>query len=118
MAAEWNQWQGIGNLCADPELRYTPKQTPVCSMRVACNTSYLDAQQERQTSVTFVDVRVWGARGKACAEHLRKGSPVFVVGRLDQDTWDQDGQSRTKHYITADKVEFLNRRESGNGQNE
>lgn len=106
-----------GNLCRDPELRYTPKGTPVCSLVVACNRSY-KVDGERHEEVSFVEATTWGKLATVCAEHLAKGRGVRVVGRLKQERWeDGDGNPRAKIVIVAEHVEFQpKRREAGSDQ--
>ena len=95
-----------GNLCRDPELRYTPKGTPVCTLVVASNRSY-KVEGERHEEVSFVEATTWGKLATVCAEHLVKGRGVRVVGRLKQERWeDGDGNARAKLGIVAEHVEF------------
>ena len=102
-----------GNLCRDPELRYTPKGTPVCSLVVASNRSY-KVGGERHEEVSFVETTTWGKLATVCAEHLAKGRGVRVVGRLKQDRWeDADGNARSKLLIVAEHVEFQPQRRAG-----
>lgn len=99
-----------GNLCRDPELRYTPKGTPVCTLVLASNRSY-KVEGERQEEVSFVETTTWGKLATVCAEHLAKGRGVRVVGRLKQERWeDPEGNSRAKVVIVAEQVEFQPRR--------
>ena len=102
-----------GNLCRDPELRYTPKGTPVCTLLLASNRSY-KVEGERQEEVSFVETTTWGKLATVCAEHLAKGRGVRVVGRLKQERWeDPDGNTRSKVVIVAEQVEFQPRRSTG-----
>lgn len=108
-----------GNLCRDPELRYTSKGTPVCTLVVASNRSY-KIEGERHDEVSFIDTTAWGKLAAVCAEHLTKGRGVRVVGRLQQDRWeDADGNSRAKVRIVAEHVEFQpRRRAAGTGHDD
>src|SRR5436305_817164 len=72
-----------GNLTRDPELRNTPSGTPVCSLRIACNTRRKDSSGEWVDKPNYFDVTVWGAQGENCATYLSKGRPVAVDGRLE-----------------------------------
>lgn len=95
-----------GNLTRDPELKATPKGTPVCSFCVASNRFYKQ-DQEYQKEVSFFDVETWAKLAESCAEYLEKGRGVRVVGRLKQDRWqDQEGNPRSKVKIVAEHVEF------------
>ena len=106
-----------GNLCRDPELRYTPKGTPVCTLVLASNRSY-KVEGERQEEVSFVETTTWGKLATVCAEHLAKGRGVRVVGRLKQDRWeDPEGNARAKVVIVAEQVEFQPRRSAAGERN-
>jgi single-strand DNA-binding protein len=95
-----------GNLVRDPELSYTPKGTALCKITVACNRSYKQ-DEEIQKEVSFFDVTVWQRQAEACAEYLKKGRGVRVVGRLKQDRWtDPDGKVRSRVFVVAEHVEF------------
>ena len=95
-----------GNLTRDPELRYTPKGTPVCTLIVSSQRSYkLDG--ERHEEVSFIEATTGGKLATVCAEHLTKGRGVRVVGRLKQERWeDPDGNNRSKVVIVGEHVEF------------
>ena len=103
-----------GNLCRDPELRYTPKGTPVCTLVLASNRSYRDPdrQGERTEEVSFIETTTWGKLATVCHEHLAKGRGIRVVGRLKQERWeDAEGNARAKVVIIAEQVEFQPRRQ-------
>ena len=109
-----------GNLTRDPELRSTPSGTPVCSLRVATNSSRKDESGQWVDKPNYFSVTVWGAQGENCARFLEKGRPVAVDGRLDwREYQDKDGNKREAVEIVADRVQFLGSRdgggESGNG---
>ena len=95
-----------GNLTRDPELRYTPKGTAVCTLVVGSHRTYkLDG--ERVEEVSFVETTTTGKLATVCAEHLAKGRGVRVVGRLKQERWeDGDGNARAKLVIVAEHIEF------------
>ena len=99
-----------GNLCRDPELRYTPKGTPVCTLVLSSVRTYkLDG--ERHEEVSFIEAVTAGKLATVCAEHLSKDRGVRVVGRIKQERWeDGDGNSRSKVVIVAEHVEFQPRR--------
>ena len=109
-----------GNLTRDPELRTTGGGTPVCSLRIACNTRRRDASGEWVDKPNYFDVTVWGAQGENCATYLQKGRPVALDGRLEWREWqDQQGNKRQAVDIIADSVQFLGSRdgaENGGGR--
>jgi single-strand DNA-binding protein len=101
-----------GNLTRDPELSYTPKGIPVCRFSIATNRFYKQ-EEEYQKEVSYFDVTVWLKQAEICAEYLKKGRGVRVVGRLKQDRWqDQEGNNRSRVIIVAEHVEFKPRRDS------
>ena len=99
-----------GNLCRDPELRYTPKGTPVCTLVVSSVRTY-KLEGERHEEVSFIESVTAGKLATVCAEHLTKGRGVRLVGRIKQERWeDADGNARSKVVIVAEHVEFQPRR--------
>ena len=99
-----------GNLTRDPELRYTPSGTPVCTLVVSTCRAY-KIEGERIEEVSFIEANTHGKLATVCAEHLTKGRGVRVVGRIKQERWeDVDGNSRSKVVIVAEHVEFQPRR--------
>ena len=111
-----NKMMIIGNLGADPELRYTPSGKAVTNLRVAVNHNFRGADGEWQKETQWFNVEVWGQAAERAAEQLRKGNKVYAEGRLRTREWEgQDGQKRTSVEIRADRVVGLERRESGEG---
>ncbi|MGI8945348.1 MAG: single-stranded DNA-binding protein [Thermoleophilaceae bacterium] len=109
-----------GNLTRDPELRSTPSGTPVCGLRVACNTRRKDSSGQWVDKPNFFDVTVWGAQGENCAQYLSKGRPVAVDGRLEWREWEaKDGSGKRQSVdIIADSVQFLGSPGGGDGPRE
>jgi single-strand DNA-binding protein len=98
----------IGNLTRDPELRYIPSGSAVCSFTIASNRVYKTQTGEKKEEVSFVRVVVWGRMGEICSEYLKKGRSVFVEGRLQSRSWDApDGQKRSTLEVIALNVQFL-----------
>lgn len=109
--ASFNKVILLGNLTRDPELRYTPSGSPVCSFDLAVDRSYTTQAGERRDEVCYITVVVWGKQAEACAEYLTKGRPTLVEGRLSQRSWETpEGQKRTKHEVVAERVQFLGSR--------
>lgn len=99
----------IGNLTKDPELRYTPSGMAVVNLRVATNRRFKDKNGEQKDEACFITAVVWDKQAEACNQYLRKGSSVFVDGRLQSRSWDaQDGTKRNVIEIRAERVQFLN----------
>jgi single-strand DNA-binding protein len=110
MAASLNKVLLIGNLTRDPELRYLPSGQGVTTFTVACNRRYVSQSGEKKEEVSFIRVVVWARRAETCNEYLKKGSPVFVEGRLQSRSWDApDGTKRSTIEVVANDVQFLSR---------
>lgn len=89
----------LGNVTRDPELRTTPSGQSVCSFGVATNRFYKNQSGERQQSAEFHNVVAWGRLAEICNQYLKKGSLVFIEGRLQTRSW-QDQNSGQKRYRT------------------
>jgi single-strand DNA-binding protein len=98
----------IGNLTKDPELRYTPQGTAVVNLRLAVNRKYKDRNQELKEETCFINAVVWDKQAETCNQYLRKGSPVFLEGRLQSRSWeDNTGQKRNTIEIRVERLQFL-----------
>jgi single-strand DNA-binding protein len=98
----------VGRLTRDPELRALPSGTSVCSLRLACNSGWRDAQGEVAERPHYFDVSIFGASGESVANYMRKGSRVAVDGRLEWREWETaDQQKRQAVSTVADTVQFL-----------
>jgi single-strand DNA-binding protein len=101
----------IGNLGADPELRYTQSQNPVCSFNIATNERRKSADGEWVDHTEWHSIVTWGRTAENCSKYIQKGSPVFIEGRLQTRKWqDQEGKDRYKTEIVANNVQFLSTR--------
>lgn len=104
-----NTWIGIGNLTADPEMRYTEGGTAVCTFSIAINNGKDKNGEERPP--TYIDVQAWEKLAENCSEYLRKGKKAAVSGPITVDKWeDAEGVKRVKYRIRAFNVEFLSPR--------
>lgn len=98
----------IGNLTRDPELRYIPSGTAVCTLGLAVNRRFKTKQGDSRDETLFVDVTVWGKQAELCSQYLSKGRPVFIEGRLRLDTWTgNDGQKKSRMRVVAENFQFL-----------
>jgi len=98
----------IGNLGADPDLRYTPTGQPVCEMRLATDESYQSKDGQKVERTEWHRVEVWGKSAENCKQYLSKGRQVYVEGRLRTQSWDdKDGNKRYTTKIVSDRVVFL-----------
>ena len=106
----------IGNLGRDPEMRYTQNQQPIANLRVATSDSWTDrATNERRERTEWHSVVCFARLAEICGEYLRKGSKIYVEGRLQTRSWEgQDGQTRYSTEIVAREMQMLDSRgESG-----
>lgn len=105
----------IGNLGADPEVRYMPSGGAVANLRIATTESWKDRQSgEMQERTEWHRVVLFGRLGEVAKEYLRKGSRVYVEGRLQTRKWQgQDGQDRYATEVVANDMQMLDRREGG-----
>jgi len=115
--ASFNKVILLGNLTRDPELRYTPKGMAVARLGMAVNRSYKSESGETREEVTFIDIDAWGKQAELISQYLRKGSPLFMEGRLKLDQWDdkQSGQKVTKLRVVMETFQFVGGPRSGEG---
>jgi single-strand DNA-binding protein len=105
----------IGNLGADPEVRYTPANTAVCNLRLATTEQWRDKQTgEQQEKTEWHNVVLFARLGEIAGEYLRKGSKIYVEGRLQTRKWQgQDGQDRYTTEVVANDMQMLDSRGGG-----
>ncbi len=101
----------VGNLGRDPELRYTPQGTPVCSFSMATNERRKDRNGEMQDQTTWFRVTLWGRQAETASQYLQKGRSVYIEGRLRVEDWtDRDGKPRQSLEVTATDMQFIGSR--------
>ena len=107
--ASYNRIIMAGNLTRDPEYKQLASGQAVCRLGLASNRQFKNKQTGSMVQeVCYIDIDVWGPQAESCRQYLQKGRPVLVEGRLKLDSWeDQNGGSRSKHTIVADRVVFL-----------
>src|SRR5690606_7171469 len=112
--ASYNRVVLVGNLTRDPELRYIGSGTAVSDIGLAVNDRVKRGDQWTDET-TFVDITLWGRTAEVANEYLNKGSSVLIEGRLKLDSWEKDGQKRTKLKVVAEKMQMLGGRGGGGG---
>lgn len=106
--ANYNKILLMGRLTRDPQLSYTPSQTPVVDFGLATNRKWTGQDGSQREETCFVDCRSFGRQAETINKYLTKGSPVFVEGRLTFDSWTaQDGSKKSKHRVTVENFQFL-----------
>jgi len=98
----------MGNLTRDPELRYTPNGTAVCTFGMATNRTYTTVDGEKKEEADFHRLVAWRKLAEICSQYLKKGMKVFVSGRLQYREWEpQEGQKRKDAEISVDDMVIL-----------
>ena len=111
MARGLNKVLIIGNLGRDPEMRYTPSGKPVTSFSVAVSRGWTTSSGERREATEWFNVVAWGNLAEVCNQYLRKGSRVYVEGRLQTRSWDDpDGQRHSRTEVVANEMVILDSR--------
>lgn len=109
----------MGNLTRDPELRVTPKGTPICQFSLAINRQFKMESGETREEVIYVDVEAWGKQGETIAKYMTKGRPLYVEGRLRLDQWEDKTtkEKRSRMKVVLEQFQFLgeNRGAPGSG---
>ena len=101
----------VGNLGRDPELRYTPQGVAVCDFSMATNERKRDKSGEMQEVATWFRVTLWRNQAENAAKYLKKGSQVFIEGRLSLEEWtDRDGNTRQTLQVNASDMHFIGSR--------
>jgi single-strand DNA-binding protein len=112
MAASLNKVMLIGNLGSDPEIRATPNGSQVANFRVACSETWKDANGQKQERTEWVTIVAWRAQAEIAAKYLRKGSKVYVEGKLQTRTWEEKsgGGKRYATEVLCDRFMMLDGR--------
>ena len=99
----------VGNLGRDPELRYTPDGTPVCSFSLATNEKRRDKNTGENNDVTtWFRVTLWRRQAEVASQYLTRGKPVYIEGRLRVEEYtDRDGKTRHSLEVTATDMQFI-----------
>ncbi len=106
-----------GHLTRSPELRVTPKGTPICQFSLAINREFKMESGEKREEVVYVDVEAWGKQGETIAKYVTKGRPLYVEGRLRLDEWadKETGQKRSRMKVVLEQFQFLGDGRAGGG---
>jgi single-strand DNA-binding protein len=104
----------VGRLGRDPETRYTGGGQAVANFSVATDESYKDKNGERQKRTEWHKIVVWGRQAEIAQQYLKKGSLIFIEGRIQSREWqDKEGQKRTSFEIVANNFRMLGGRAEG-----
>ena len=107
-----------GNLTKDPTFKNVGENSLVCEFRIAVNKTWYDKEGRKQKKTCYIDVEAWNNIAAKCRNVLTKGSPVFIQGTIEYDSW-TDKNTRTsnsRHYIKAEIINFFGDPRSLNNQ--
>ncbi len=114
--ANLNKVMLIGRLTRDPETRALPSGNSVVQFGLAVNRVYNNRQSgEKVEETAFIDCEAWGRTGETIARYMKKGRQLFVEGRLKFDSWERDGQRRSKLSVVAENFQFIDSQGGGEG---
>jgi single-strand DNA-binding protein len=99
----------MGNLTRDPDLKYTPKGTAIADFGLAINRNWKTETGEKREETTFVGCVAFGRVAEIIGEYCKKGNPLYVEGRLTQDTWDDktSGEKKSKTKVNVENIQLL-----------
>jgi single-strand DNA-binding protein len=107
----------IGNLGGDPDIRYTPNGVAVANASLAVNESWTDKEGQRQERVEWVKLVFWNKLAEVVGEHLRKGAPIYVQGKLQTRSWeDQSGQKKYTTEVVVSQMNMLGSKQENQQQ--
>ena len=105
----------LGNLGADPEVKYLEGEKVVANLRLATTESYKDRNGNRVDQTEWHDLEMWDGQAKIAEQYLRKGSQIYVEGKIKSDTWqDENGQNRKRMRIRVNSFTMLGGKPEGN----
>ena len=96
-----------GNLTRDPQLSYTPAQTPVVDFGMAINRNWTGKDGEKREETCFVDCRAFAKTAETINQYMSKGNPILLEGRLHFSSWEKDGKKHSKLRVTVDNFQFV-----------
>ena len=112
--AGYNKVVLLGNLTRDPEKKTTSGDTSVTNFGMAMNRKYGSGENSKE-EVTFVECTAWSKQADLIAQHVKKGDPLLIDGRLSLDQWnDKDGNKRSRVFVTVENFQFM---PNGKGKN-
>ena len=104
--ANFNKVILLGNICKEPEARYTPQGTAVINITLGINRKYKSGE-ELKTEATFVPVVIWGKTAEVVGKYCHKGDPLMVEGRIQTRFWEKDGQKQFKTEVVAENIQLM-----------
>jgi len=112
--SNFNQVILMGNFTRDPQLSYTPNQTPVVEFGLAVNRKWKAEDGAEREDVLFIECQVFGKRAEVIAKHFKKGRPIFVQGRLKLERWESEGKTHSRIRVVVQSFEFIGGKDTEN----
>jgi len=113
--ADFNRVILMGRLTRDIEIKYTQSGLAVTEVGLAISDRRKNQAGEWIEETVFVDVTLWGRQAEVASEYLSKGAPIFIEGRLKLDTWETDGQKRSKLRVVGERMQMIGTRQGTGG---
>ena len=111
MSSGVNRYIGIGNLCKDPDLRYTPNEVAVCAVNVAFTT-----KRGKNEDTQFLRCKFFNRLAEIASEYLKKGDKIYVMGRISVNQWEKDGVKNSITEVLVDELQMLGSPKASNEQ--
>ncbi|MGH1438242.1 MAG: single-stranded DNA-binding protein [Lewinella sp.] len=111
-----NKTLHIGRLTADPILKYTPQGAAVCNFDIATNEGYKDSNGNQVDKVEYHKIVIWRKLAEIAGQYLKKGSLVYIEGKLQTRTWEKDGQKHYTTEIVVSEMQMLGSKSAENAQ--
>ena len=111
--ASYNKVILMGNLTRDPEMKMTPSGQAICKFGLAVNRTYTGSDGQKREDVLFVDVDCFGKTAENIGKYFSKGKEIFLEGRLKLDTWEKDGDKKSKIGVVLDTFQFVGGKTDG-----
>jgi len=112
--SNFNQVILMGNFTRDPQLSYTPNQTPVVEFGLGVNRKWKGEDGSQREEVLFIECQCFGKRAEVIVKHFTKGSPIFVQGRLKLERWDSEGKTHSRIRVMVESFEFIGSKQESN----
>lgn len=108
-----NKFIGIGNLGKEPEMRFMPDGKAVCNFSIAISEKYKDKSGEQKEVTEWVNIALFGKLAEIAGEYLKKGSKVYIEGKMKTEKYSKDGIDRYTTKIIGEKMEMLSSKSEG-----
>jgi single-strand DNA-binding protein len=118
MSKDVNKFICIGRLTKDPTTKYTPQGTAVSNFSIAMNETFKGKDGQKQEKVEYLNVVLWSKLAEISSEYLKKGSKIYLEGRIQTRSYEKDGQTKYVTEVVGNDLVMLDGRSSGSGQPE